>query len=157
MKSKNRQLTLPEIAAIWLCGIIIAWFLLKLATPAEHSLDVVRMDITSAVFGQPIIVDYQREVHKNFAAERVARVDRSVGGVWTDFCPPYLEKITYHAGMDVRRPVYLTRFAGENCDNLPPGDYRLVSRWDINPYGLRGLLFSRWLEKIDRFSVVEAP
>lgn len=146
----------------WLTGTLafagfcfIVNFGIRAVSPSDLWLTVPKMDIESAIYGQPIIVNYEREVHRDTQSTRQSILEKAVPGGWTQECESAPVDRNYRMGEAVDRPVLLTDFVSAECADLKPGDYRLIVRWVINPRGLRGVLYRHNLEVSDRFSVVE--
>ena len=152
----TKCLYLGERLSISVAIALIVVFGFHATTPASHWLTVQRLDITSAIAGAPIIVDYQRTVARPVKADRTARLDRWNGERWAEVCDRTARR-DYRPDEEVDRPVYLSRFLPPECATPAAGDYRLTIEWNLNPTGIRKLIFGRTAEISERFAVVEAP
>ena len=130
-----------EIAVLSFFTALVAMFGLYSAMaalpPASYWFAVDRLEVHSGFVGEPVVIDYEREINQEFeAAWRVSvwQLDPS-SGQWVSYCVTPETTQTYRTGAALPSPVTLDWFAytSERCYDLPAGTYYISGEWAINP------------------------
>ena len=135
---------------------LIAYAAVNFILPSQVWFDVGKMDVLDAPYGKPVIVDFDRFVHRDVTIERRVKVRRKLDRVFQSVCaiPPTREDLVPNE--TIVRPVYLQFFTGSDasCASLPQGDYHMTVTWEINRVGLAGLFLGRTVTRTDAFSIL---
>jgi len=119
--------------------------------PAYHWLKVDRVEVLSSVEGQPILMEYQREIRRPFVGDWRVKVWRVEGQEVTPVCTTPISRENYKPGTKLPDPVTLEWFAytDPDCYQLPAGDYQMEVVWDVNP----GSFWERTVVRRDTFRI----
>lgn len=133
----------------------ILYFLLHLALPASHWFEVNKFEVHDAIEGQPVIIDYDRTIARDFWADWRVEVTRIDGADVSQVCSTVWQREDYEPGNRLPVPVDLEwlAYVQPKCFNLAPGDYRVSVTWLINPFGLRRLFLGRTESASDTFTI----
>lgn len=103
--------------------------------PAYHWFKVDKVEVLSSVEGQPIAMDYRREIKRPFVGDWRVKIWRADGDGWTPVCTTPVSRETYQPGTKLPDQVTLEWFAytDPDCYQLPAGDYRMEVVWQVNP------------------------
>lgn len=135
---------------------LIAYAFVNFALPSQVWFDVGKMDVLDAPYGNPVIVDYDRIIHRPVTIDRRVKVRRKVDGVFQPVCTVPSLREDYLPEDTIIKPVYLQFFTGTDpsCASLPEGDYHITVTWEINRTGFLGLFLGRTVTRTDVFSIL---
>lgn len=125
---------------------------IQFAFPAWRWLDVQKLDVLSGPSGEPILVDYDRQIETEFSGQwRVKVWRKDDDGGLTPVCAPPTKAETYRPGTKLPDPVTLEwlAYTDPKCYNLLPGSYEIEVIWTINP----GAVMERTVKRRDEFRV----
>ena len=122
------------IALVGLFGVYSA---LAALPPASYWFEVDRLEVMPAAEGDPIIVDYGRQIKHPFTAAwrvEVWQLD-AYSGKWISYCTTPETTQGYKPSATPPNPVTLEWFAytSERCYDLPAGTYYIGAEWVLNP------------------------
>ena len=117
--------------------------------PAWHWFEVDRVEVLAAVEGQPVPMEYSRDIKRPFVGDWRVKVWRAEGDEWLPVCATPVTRETYEPGTKLPDPVTLEWFAytDPDCYRLEAGDYQMEVVWTINP----GSVWEREVVRRDTF------
>lgn len=124
--------TIVAVAAGAVVGIGTnhAW---RQGIPASAWLDVRSVTASDATEGDDVTLVVERSIRAGFHGEWIVTVRRLEHGGFSTYCTGTGENL-YIPGDLLPRPLYLSRWMGKACP-LPPGQYRVDTRWLVNADG----------------------
>ena len=148
-----KHFRLNELLGLFLLASYVA---IHFLLPTDFWFTVNRFDIRDTIEGEPITVDYDRTIKRQYTADWRIKVRRDTGAGFEQVCSSDTHRQDYDP--DVRLPDLVTlewfAFTDPDCYNLTAGDYSITVTWDINPVMPGAILLSRSARVSDRFSVV---
>lgn len=135
---------------------LIAYASVNFILPSQVWFDVRKMDVLDAPYGKPVVVDFDRFVHRDVTIDRRVKVRRKIDGVFHGVCSITATRDDLVPNETIVRPVYLQFFTGSDasCASLPQGDYIMTVTWEINRVGLAGLFLGRTVTRTSAFSIL---
>ena len=121
------------VAAAWLVvyfigrGTIFLW-------PSSFWLDVRRVAVFDSIAGAEIIMEVDREIHRNFIADWSVNVRRWVGGHWTLICTARGTS-DYRPEAALPDPLTLSWWTDGQCASMREGRYLVSTIWTIRGAG----------------------
>ena len=145
-------MTLDEKFGIPVLFAIMAIVLASFLTSANQYMTVLRFDLLDAPFGEPIKLDYDREIKRDF--DGLWRVDLYRAGVWIETARAagvhtYRTTATLPPADDL--DLDWLSYGDPDFANLPCGRYSVAVKWFINP---ESHLMRRSVEASDDFVVI---
>ena len=125
------------IALVTLFGIYSAMAALP---PASYWFEVDRLEVRPSAVGEPIVVDYGRQIKHPFEATwrvEVWQLD-AYSGKWISYCTTPSTTQGYKPSATPPNPVTLEwlAYTSERCYDLPAGTYYINAEWLLNPKGI---------------------
>lgn len=124
-----------RILAVIAAGLAIAVALQTSPLPQDNDaaalIDVHAVTVPDFSASDDVNVNYDRTIYRSFVATWIAEVQRRENGGWFQFCSG---QGTNRYRIDARLPaggVPLDWYIGKKCQ-LPPGQYRLVTTYQIH-------------------------
>lgn len=107
-------------------------------------LSVQMIHVYDSAAGQPINMEYERTIARDFFGEWSVEIERAERGEWSSYCATPVTRQQYKQYRAVPETVTLEWFAytNERCYRLPRGVYRIHAVWVVNP----GTPFRRTVE-----------
>ncbi len=128
---------LERIGIAVFAALLAVSVVVLVAFPAGWWMQIHSLSIRDARLGEPIILDYNRSIRRNFQGEWRVEVWRADRGMWHAYCNSQGAH-GYRANATIPAVTTLEWFVDgkDRCFRLPEGSYKVVVRIDINPDGL---------------------
>jgi hypothetical protein len=127
---------LQSWSAFWIFGIWFAAWMTAHFFPPSFWFTVRQVAVFNSIAGADIILDVDREIHRNFVADWAVLVRRHNGGQWTVICQAHGTS-DYNPSAALPDPLTLDWWTGGECPTLDQGYYIMSTLWTIRGrYGL---------------------
>ena len=123
-----------------LLGLVVCLlaFLSYVFFPASYWYEVDHLSVPNVRSGEMPIVIMERNIHRDFEGVWQVGIWRAGRGGWISQCSTHPHEHDYRTDEVDPDPMPLDWYVGYDaaCYDLPPGIYRMDTKWQVNPHGL---------------------
>lgn len=151
---ERHGIRIDETIGVAVAIVLIVASALFFGVRSGYWLTVERLDVQDSRVGDSdIIIDYQRTIHRRFAADWNVSIDREGPDGLDWVCTSPVQHDVYEVKAKLPEPVTLEWFAwsDKRCYDLAPGTYHITAHWEINP---ESLFLKRSVSATDVFTVL---
>lgn len=118
--------------ALSMFAAVLLWWILAVLPTSTWWFEAHSLAIPDSVYGEEIILDVERDIHRQVSGEWTVVVRRLRDGGWSQYCVARGTS-DYVPGARLPEPLTLDWWTEGRCSRLSPGTYIVTTSWVFEP------------------------